>query len=39
MFKHILLPTDGSKLSERAVRLGIRLLDAIARQARSRRVR
>jgi nucleotide-binding universal stress UspA family protein len=39
MFKYILLPTDGSKLSERAVRLGIRLLDAIARQARSRRVR
>jgi nucleotide-binding universal stress UspA family protein len=24
MFKHILLPTDGSRLSERAVRLGIR---------------
>jgi nucleotide-binding universal stress UspA family protein len=24
MFKHILLPTDGSKLSDRAVRLGIR---------------
>lgn len=86
MFKHILLPTDGSKLSDRAVRLGIRfagrirarvtalhvtpafrafpnegfaplnpalkkrleddararatrMLDAIARQARSRRVR
>jgi len=25
MFKHILLPTDGSKLSDRAVKLGIRL--------------
>lgn len=24
MFKHILLPTDGSRISERAVRLGIR---------------
>ena len=24
MFKHLLLPTDGSKLSDRAVRLGIR---------------
>jgi nucleotide-binding universal stress UspA family protein len=24
MFKHILLPTDGSKLSDRAVKLGIR---------------
>jgi nucleotide-binding universal stress UspA family protein len=24
MFRHILLPTDGSRLSERAVRLGIR---------------
>lgn len=29
MFKHILLPTDGSKLSERAVRLGIRFAGRI----------
>lgn len=32
MFKHILLPTDGSKLSERAVRIGIDL----AKKSRSR---
>jgi nucleotide-binding universal stress UspA family protein len=29
MFKHILLPTDGSKLSDRAVQRGIELADAI----------
>ncbi|HSB48650.1 MAG TPA: universal stress protein [Burkholderiales bacterium] len=29
MFKHILLPTDGSKLSDRAVRLGIRFAGRI----------
>src|SRR3954470_16319730 len=29
MFKHILLPTDGSKLSERAVQRGIELAEAI----------
>ena len=32
MFKHILLPTDGSKLSNRAVKRGI----ALARKARAR---
>jgi nucleotide-binding universal stress UspA family protein len=29
MFKHILLPTDGSKLSDRAVRIGIRFAGKI----------
>jgi nucleotide-binding universal stress UspA family protein len=29
MFKHILLPTDGSKLSDRAVQRGIELAEAI----------
>jgi nucleotide-binding universal stress UspA family protein len=29
MFKHILLPTDGSKLSDRAVKLGIRFAGRI----------
>jgi nucleotide-binding universal stress UspA family protein len=29
MFKHILLPTDGSSLSDSAVRLGIRLAQAL----------
>lgn len=29
MFKHILLPTDGSKLSDRAVRQGIRFAKSI----------
>ncbi|MGZ5227785.1 MAG: universal stress protein, partial [Burkholderiales bacterium] len=29
MFKHILLPTDGSKLSDRAVQRGIELAEAL----------
>lgn len=29
MFKHVLLPTDGSKLSDRAVRIGIRFAGKI----------
>lgn len=29
MFKHILLPTDGSKLSDRAVQRGIELAEAV----------
>lgn len=29
MFKHVLLPTDGSKLSEKSVRQGIRLAKAL----------
>jgi len=29
MFKHILLPTDGSELSERAIRQGVRLAKAM----------
>lgn len=29
MFKHILLPTDGSKLSEKSVRQGIRMAKAL----------
>jgi nucleotide-binding universal stress UspA family protein len=29
MFKHILLPTDGSKLSDRAVQRGLELADAV----------
>lgn len=30
MFKHILLPTDGSKLSDRAIRIGVELAKAVS---------
>ena len=29
MFKHVLLPTDGSKLSEDAIRMGVQLAKTI----------
>lgn len=38
MFKHILLPTDGSKLSDRAVQRGIELAEAIGARVTSMHV-
>ena len=34
MYKHVLLPTDGSKLSDNAIRVGVQLAKAVNAKSR-----